>query len=95
MSETRPVTFEVLAIKKMEGCGALLAVATVLVAVYDVEFIFTGCQIRRLPDGRRQAGPPRWRDSGEWVPCIGANEALISAMGAEINAAYEEKMACA
>ena len=95
MSDTVSVVITVDSVEPMAGCGALLAIATVTIAIHDVELTLRGCQIRRLPDGRRIAGAPRWRHprSGEWLPCIVADDSLTGALGAEINAAFEEMAA--
>jgi hypothetical protein len=91
VNETASVQIEVLEIERVAGCGKLVAVANVLVAIHDIEVILQGCQIRVTEDGRYCAQAPRWRHprNGVWYPCIVADKSLTAALGNELVAAME------
>lgn len=92
MSETIGIEYRVLGVEKCTGSGRLLAVASVLVVIADVELVLQGCQVRLSADGRYIGGAPRWRHprTAEWLPCVVLPEPLATALGQELTNAMEE-----
>jgi hypothetical protein len=94
MSETTErvgVEIRIVEITPTRGSGRLMATATVLVAVCDVEIIIAGCQIKLTHDGRWLVQGPQWRDprSGKWLPAVILPPELSAALGLELTDAME------
>jgi hypothetical protein len=90
-TETVSVKFEVIELERVQGCGRLLAMAHVRCAIADVEIELRGCRVVSV-NGRAVARGPAYRDpkSGQWADCLVLPQELSAALGAEINAAFEE-----
>ena len=78
------VSFEVVKVERVDA-GRLYALATVIVAVNDVEMAIQGVRVMRQPTGMLAVEAPRFRrPGGEWVPAVMLPEELKQALAAEI-----------
>ncbi len=71
MTETSPVTVEVLCLDRPHGRGRLVGTATVEMLLDGVSIILQGVRVLRRPDGMAVVEMPCCRhQSGELVPAV-------------------------
>ena len=87
------VRYEVLGVERCKGSGSLVAIATVRVTIYDLEFVFQGLQIRTTSDGKFAVRSPHFRHprTGVLHPAVMAPLDLQDAIGAELCAYMSEQ----
>jgi DNA-binding cell septation regulator SpoVG len=91
MTDTIPVRFEVVELRRLHSAGRLLALATVELDLGGIELTLHGVQVIQLPNGKLQCNAPRYRTpTGEWAPAVTLPDELELAIGAEILAAFTD-----
>jgi hypothetical protein len=96
MSETLErvsVEFHVSEVEPMRGCGALLALATVVMTTADgLPIELRGCTLRRMPSGFLLAQCPVHRHpmTRKFEPSLGLVPPLHDELGAAIIQAFED-----
>ena len=64
------VSFQVVRVERVDA-GRLCALATVIIAVNEVEMAIQGVRVMRQPTGLLAVEAPRFRrPGGEWVPAV-------------------------
>ena len=85
MTETVPVSYEVLQVEPVHGSGRLVGLAVVRVELAGVELTLQGVQVRHGPAGLVVDAPQfRHPRDGRWLPAVVLPPELRDAIGREV-----------